>query len=326
MPFLGHFTAFSGLFLGIAGLWVLLPQDQLSDDGVKSKLKYCTIFELFWFGYALLWQNVLAAIFNNLPHMVQWIFAFIVPVARKFEYLCCWKFVCRIVGKDNEMAHVWLSTRINARVGLYILIRIKDANVSTMICMALMEILLQVWMSYQITQQRMSQEIVPAGEEIVIKKKFIINLVLAELCEGLVPLVYIIGFAMSYFGPNFSLIGNVGSDHWGYTKIEDPNHILVVSFAMFLIDLVALSLNGISLWIYAKINIAKEFCLVLKKYWFIMALSISLPLFLKSFATDINLGIDRTFEFDWITKEGRLQLIQNSTEISREEKLFLLLN
>ena len=39
---------------------------------------------------------------------------------------------------------------------------------------------------------------------------------------------------------------------------------------------------------------------------------------------DINLGLDTTGEFGWITKEGRIQLIINSTDLSQEEKDLLL--
>ena len=41
---------------------------------------------------------------------------------------------------------------------------------------------------------------------------------------------------------------------------------------------------------------------------------------------DINYAIDHSREFLWINDEGRMNLICNSTEISDEEKSFLLVN
>ena len=44
------------------------------------------------------------------------------------------------------------------------------------------------------------------------------------------------------------------------------------------------------------------------------------------FATkDINFGMDSTAKWDWITEDGRIQLISNSTDLSHEEKTAFLL-
>ena len=43
------------------------------------------------------------------------------------------------------------------------------------------------------------------------------------------------------------------------------------------------------------------------------------------FATkDINLGMDSTGEFNWITNNGRIKLINGSIELSDEERTLLL--
>ena len=39
---------------------------------------------------------------------------------------------------------------------------------------------------------------------------------------------------------------------------------------------------------------------------------------------DINVGMDSTGSYDWITPEGRLNLINNSIDLTDEEKLMLL--
>ena len=43
------------------------------------------------------------------------------------------------------------------------------------------------------------------------------------------------------------------------------------------------------------------------------------------FATkDINLGMDSTGEWNWITNDGRVSFINGSTDLSNEEKALLL--
>ena len=45
---------------------------------------------------------------------------------------------------------------------------------------------------------------------------------------------------------------------------------------------------------------------------------------ISMFATkDINIGMDLTGEFDWITDKGRINMINASTELSHEEKVLL---
>ena len=41
---------------------------------------------------------------------------------------------------------------------------------------------------------------------------------------------------------------------------------------------------------------------------------------------DINLGLDGTYKFDWITHDGWMELIYTSTDITAEEKSKLLAN
>ena len=42
--------------------------------------------------------------------------------------------------------------------------------------------------------------------------------------------------------------------------------------------------------------------------------------------TDVNLGMDSSLKFDWITLAGRQMLICNSSELTDVEKLMLLAN
>ena len=68
----------------------------------------------------------------------------------------------------------------------------------------------------------------------------------------------------------------------------------------------------------------EEFCNIMKKYWIILALKLAEG-FVSTFAqNDINNGLDYTFQFTWITEEGRIRFIQNATDLSDNEKSILL--
>ena len=95
---------------------------------------------------------------------------------------------------------------------------------------------------------------------------------------------------------------------------------------LFWVDFFSMIVNSFILQRLADVNLYHEFCLTMKKYWFFMALAFGLNVNGNYLLNDINLGMDSTGDFGWITKEGRNQLIANSTDLSTEEKAKLLLD
>ena len=70
----------------------------------------------------------------------------------------------------------------------------------------------------------------------------------------------------------------------------------------------------------------EEFCRVLTKYWFMIAVPLELSMSLYLATKDVNLGIDETHAYLWIRNEGRQQLINSSNDITEGEKMRLLVN
>ena len=141
------------------------------------------------------------------------------------------------------------------------------------------------------------------------------SLIIGETVTGLIPLLYGLSFATAYYGPNGNLIGNVRNSWWSYDETEDVQRFYEVMFQMFAIDVCCILASGIILWIFGKINIAQELGGILKKYWSILMIKIAGSLLLFGL-NDINGGMDFTLSFDWLTDEGRLRLVQNSSDLS----------
>ena len=116
------------------------------------------------------------------------------------------------------------------------------------------------------------------------------KLALAELCEGLVPLGYAISFAMAYYGPNAELLGFCKDYHWHVKVYEDATRTFLIMIALFLIDIVCLALNSSILWISCKVNLFKESCFVIQKYWYILALKMVNELWWNFYHKDVNLA------------------------------------
>ena len=97
------------------------------------------------------------------------------------------------------------------------------------------------------------------------------ELVLTEKIETLIPLAYIISFAIAYYGPNAEILGRVKLDLWQNKPVLDFGNHMKSVFILFVIDLMSLVVNGILLRTACNINIFKIFQNIQSEFWLIMA-------------------------------------------------------
>ena len=93
---------------------------------------------------------------------------------------------------------------------------------------------------------------------------------------------------------------------------------------MLSLDLCGIIVTGVTPWVSCKVNILEEFCKIMKKYWYILAVQLAEGIVSTFAQNDINNGLDYTFQFTWIAEERRIRFIQNATDISDNEKSILL--
>ena len=156
------------------------------------------------------------------------------------------------------------------------------------------------------------------------KERAVLQLLLTELVEAIVPLTYVIGFSMAYFGPNGKLIGNVLCDLWTYRKVEDVEGLYTIQLLLFGVDAICVLLNTLILFLFGNVNLIQELSKVLKHFWMILAVVMANQITAYFGLNDINVANDMTYAFTWITKEGRSELINNSTYLTDEAKSMLL--
>ena len=116
------------------------------------------------------------------------------------------------------------------------------------------------------------------------------KLVLAELCEGLAPLAYALAFSLAYYGPNGGLLGYPKSVYWQEREVVDVSNTFMVMFGLFLMDIVCLGFNSNVIWIFCKVNLFKEFFIIIQKYWYILALKMVNELWWNFYHKDVNLA------------------------------------
>ena len=303
MPFVGLICNYAARFLSIAGFPVTLPIKYFNESESRKKMKYFMLYE-FLCCISALSRSLLSFIFTKLENSdLECTMAILIPTFKEFTKFCLSKVMHKIVGTKNETANVALGIRVNVNFGVFVVTRLPGARVITVICIAASDIILQLVMSFQIV--RLHKKVIQNRDNIhePEKRKAILALSLAEICEGLIPLSYAICFAMAYYGPNAKLIGNVGNDLWAYKVVSDINWTFLVLFGFAFIDFFSVLLNAIIILIYAKVKLMEECCSTLQKYWHIIAVMLPSTMISYFFSNDINLGFDWTFNFCWIVEE-----------------------
>ena len=148
------------------------------------------------------------------------------------------------------------------------------------------------------------------------------ELTLTERIETLVPLTYMLCFAISYYGPNAELMGNVKLTLWHFKSVLDIENYMKNLFMLFSVDFMSLVINWIILKTTCNINIFKTFQKLQSEFWLIMAvqqaysmievikfiihiqkiydLNIHVYNFQMFSQLYIGSGQDLTFELEWI--------------------------
>ena len=329
MPLLGIVIFFGSLLTLMCCIWfsIMFPSELRMNKKFRNKIKRYVIYEIWWV-FVNIQRDLLSFGFKSIPGYLQFLFALIVPSVKEINKKILLKNLSKIVEKEADMAFDLLDIRLNIHYAVFIAIRLHGAETSTIVSLIVADFLIQLLKTYQIIKMN---KIVTGGNQqtntlIQLKEKKVMKLLLAEVIEGIVPLAYASGFAMAYFGPNAYSIGNVLCGAWAYEKVENVGRLFIIQFTMFAFDSISVGLNAFLLSKFGNINLMEWFCKTMKAYWIFLAIQLvntMNPLFALK---DINAAMDMTMEFSWITREGRLAFIHNSTDLSDNEKMNLLSN
>lgn len=326
LPFIGQCGI--GVYLAyFFAVWHLFRLNTSMQDEEKKKITYFIFYRGCWFMLGI--QFMILRIVIKLAHSIEWITAILIPIVRSFNSWIISKIVEKIVGTNNEAANCLVATTITMNFTFFVAIQLFSSSQSTVYCILGVELALHMRTCYQIIQlsRKVGEEPVTVEKEKIAeeKKKKMFELVISELMEAMIPLLYGVGYATAYYGPNGSLIKNVRSNYFGGKVMSDIQQFYIVMLQLFSIDLITMILSAICLYHFCHLGLFQEMCKMIKKYWWMMLLQLSLMAYYFE-TNDINYAQDYTGKFIWTTHEGRFNLIMNANDLSDEEKSRLLLN
>ena len=312
------------MILQAIGLWFILPSHLLAKKDFRKKLKWYNLFFICAVTSAFL-REILAILFFIPPGGYQFLVPFIIAGCRELDKRLRSKVVTKITGMQDEAASVLLAVAINCEWSFFIAVRLVGAEITTICCATAIDFALHLKVTIQIINN--CRKTIDPGIEIGSTGNYakLSTLIIAELIEGFTPLIYGICILMAFYGPNSNLLANIGKSHWG-EAIEDLNPIYVTMSILFGVDTLSVLINCLCFWKVVNVNILAEIYRVLSKYWYFMAIYLPPQVTSMIAALDINFGLDPSGSFPWISNEGWIILINNSTALTKGEKAEIIAN
>ena len=306
-------------------LYFILPNDLLANEDFLRKLRTYTCY-VYWTILMAFQKEFISYSFIIFPTHFQFIVAIMIAAGRELDLRIRSKILSKMVGYLDEPSTVLLAVTNNSVYASFIAIRLVSMELTTAFCIMTIDFVLHAKVTYQIIRDLSKVGAAKLKNGCKETRNLITKLAVAETIEGLIPITYGCCIAMAYFGPNGHLLGNIRNSYWGYQEIEDVTSVAKMMLILFAVDTLSVLANSLCLWKIAHFRMLDEFLRIFAKYWVFMAIKIGYIMMTYFSGNDINFGQDSTNQFDWITHDGRIRLIYNSTDITAEEKSKLLAN
>ena len=341
--------------VGIARAWNMVPKETRRQKELRKRCK-SYLFGRVWIIFIAIQLNVIGLIIYGVPNYLQWIVPLVVPLTKEVNDRILCYFMTKSAGPKNIVEIKFIGKiLLNTIYDFWLAISLAGRTTkSTGYVILVLNFFIDMSLCYKVVQldKKVSGNDFSGPTTQNIKQQILTELMLNEIAEVVVPLAFIGSFLIGYYGPNKDILGAIGCEIWQFKKVKDLNAYLMPVVEMTLIDMVSVIFAGISLRWFCHINIGKEYCKTIKKYWtylsFLggpMAYAVSFEYFeigfrllnntrnfiflcIKLFINiqwmagfPISAGVDETGEFLWIRDdEARAEMIANYTNsLSNED-------
>ena len=239
---------------------------------------------IIWFILYWEWENYMPAQFQMVSQIIPllgdyvWVVAFIFVIILESNKFLMEKMILKACGADIVHAKRIMTMQLYAQY-LFAVVTIISANVDdfTSYLILSMDFSIDLVHVFRIIRSRNKVGLDALEERTERTKRELMTkeLILAEAMECIIPVIFIAGFAVAFYGPNYDELGNVGFDYFHYVKVTDILEFLRRAFYMTGIDVAFSIFSIVVLWVFARINMLKESVELVQRYgkmtiWFLM--------------------------------------------------------
>ena len=267
-PPMPHNTAVAALINAfvIAPLanWIIFPPELKTEDHPFRK----KIFSFIAFNWL---RMLMVAGYKFIPSLsiiqeahLQWSLGLLFPMMEKFNMWWTSKFIRMAFDCDEEVAtfESAIYVQILHAFTLTVVLGSSDISPWATYSLILADTLINVCSVRNIIRNHHQD----TNQSIFIRDSSLKLLALKEFLEVLGPAVYCLSFTGSYMGPNYEILGSIGSDLWHHKKISS----LYGKLEEVLIFMIAESIRGatfaIILWKFYGLSMYSAYCDVIRNY------------------------------------------------------------
>ena len=273
MPF-NMCSAYSSCIPFLITLWYNFPKEERRNEKGRIRI-FAFMLYIAWHWCFAFQYSILAILFEKIPSSFQWILVIILPLQRELNIFVVYKLYKKFSHADDLVMKSFLNIHINAGHSLFLVIKIGSmaTDVTTYLILGV-EFLINLYSCYKISKLHKTKVTVlhEIGKLKSKKEEEVQMLVVCEMMEILVPLVYLSTFVIAYYGPNANILGNIRNGYWQYIAVKDVEKLIANVFKMFLIDLCSILIGGIFLWKFCRVNLMLECCRTMDSYWKIISI------------------------------------------------------
>ena len=259
-------------------LYFLFPKHLATEQEFQKKV-LAFIFSRFMVMFVDMQYTICTFLFTSLDLKLQWILAFLLPCLREFNFQIMNKIMIEFPGLDDDDVSAAIVVGMNTFHAMYVAVKIgHTATQITSYLILAIDFILNLYSCHGILA--LHRSILPrnlTNNSLTVREinRRLLKLSLIEILEVIIPISYIATVLIAYYGPNAELLGNIRSDYWQYTPIEDIGNVVSAVLSMFAIDMCSAIIAGIALYKICYINFLRQACAAMKKYWPVIAVNLA---------------------------------------------------
>ena len=248
-------------------LWHLIPKQMRIDPLFRKRFKRLFL-ALSWITFMAIQLNVIRSVLRVISREFQWILALIAPLTKEINGRILDKILTIFVTSENaEEAKFIGKIRTNLAYSFWLAGSfIGVTQPSTEYVLLAINFCVNISLCYKVV--RLNRKISNDDGDLRmmenLKEEILTELVLNESIEVIVPFSFIGVFSLAYYGPNRDML-------WIVREVKNLPVFLAPVIKMALIDSGSLIIAGLVLLWFCRINILKEYCVTMKKYWLYLA-------------------------------------------------------
>ena len=222
--------------------------------------------------------NVIAKGLLMFEDNYQWVIALTLPVFREFNVWFMTLLATKASNGDPKTVEITCVHIMGTRHALFLSYTLGSiATSETSFIILATDFLINLYISLRFVWVKKRTPL-----NIEKQMELLQDLMINEMVEFTVPLVYFLCFCSAYYGPNADLIGNIGNSYWQYNAVKDVGKTIENISMFFFIDFGSLVISGALLWTLTRVSLYRAFCFYQKEYGVVFLINLTCILYFVS--------------------------------------------